>query len=262
MTPGNMFATQKSVLMARIANSASWFIWIAGISLINSVFAMTGSSHHFILGLGLTQLIDFIPKSTTGHAIAFGCDLLVAMTWVLFQWQGKQGKRWPFIVGVIFLVMDTLLLLVFQEWFSAAFHVYAVMQVFVGIRAASELSQVNTAERQQAELNSAQVGYAPAPGGVWPPPPGAAPAPGSWPPAQPVGAYLGEQPPSDNPGAYPGGPPDGSREAYPGGAPASNPGAYPGGAPASNLGAYLGGPPPAVAPGAPLNDPPPPEKRY
>jgi hypothetical protein len=181
MTPINAFATQKNAAVAKIANGASWFTWIAGMSMINAIIAATGSQWHFFLGLGLTEVIDYIPSSGIGHVIAFGCDLVVASFWLLFGVQAKQGKKWPFIVGISFYVLDALLLVFGKEWLAVAFHAYALFRIFPGLLAVSDLRRIETAERQQSAMMAAQIGYAPAPGGVWPPPP-VAPQP-AWPPA-------------------------------------------------------------------------------
>ena len=40
--------------VAQLKSGASWFYWIAGLSLINSIAAVSGGSWRFILGLGIT----------------------------------------------------------------------------------------------------------------------------------------------------------------------------------------------------------------
>ena len=50
---------QKNLALERqITNGANWFFWIAGLSLINSVLHLAGVSISFLIGLGLTELID------------------------------------------------------------------------------------------------------------------------------------------------------------------------------------------------------------
>src|SRR5216117_2936789 len=41
--------------MAQLKSGASWFYWIAGLSLINSIVAFTGGQWAFLFGLGITQ---------------------------------------------------------------------------------------------------------------------------------------------------------------------------------------------------------------
>src|ERR1044071_6443875 len=44
-----------AVLEKQLKGGGSWFYWIAGLSLVNSVLALSGSETRFILGLGITQ---------------------------------------------------------------------------------------------------------------------------------------------------------------------------------------------------------------
>jgi fatty acid desaturase len=41
-----------------IRSGANWFIWIAGLSLVNSALFAIGSNWAFFLGLGATQFVD------------------------------------------------------------------------------------------------------------------------------------------------------------------------------------------------------------
>src|SRR5688572_14273659 len=44
--------------VSRLKSSASWFYWIAGLSLINSISAFSGSSWRLFFGLGITHVIN------------------------------------------------------------------------------------------------------------------------------------------------------------------------------------------------------------
>ena len=45
---------------SRLKKGAGWFFWIAGLSILNSIIGLTGGGVNFILGLGLSQIIDAI----------------------------------------------------------------------------------------------------------------------------------------------------------------------------------------------------------
>src|SRR5216684_3778577 len=49
---------QKSRVLQALKGSASWFGMIAGLSVVNSILAMSGTSVRFIFGLGLSQIVD------------------------------------------------------------------------------------------------------------------------------------------------------------------------------------------------------------
>ena len=71
-------------------SGANWFFWIAGLSLVNSVILLTGSQWDFIVGLGITQIIDTIGLviaeeiGIAGKIIAGVFDIIAAGIVVLF----------------------------------------------------------------------------------------------------------------------------------------------------------------------------------
>jgi hypothetical protein len=67
-------------------SGASWFYWIAGLSLINSISALSGSDWRFIFGLGITQIFDGVAEGLPGggKAIILILDLFVAGLLVMF----------------------------------------------------------------------------------------------------------------------------------------------------------------------------------
>ena len=104
-----------------IKNGANWFYWIAGLSLINSAIALSGSGMRFILGLGVTQIIDGVAQgldSGAGLAVAVVLDLLAAAVFVFFGLFANKRFTWSFIAGMILYTMDGMIFLVFRDWFG------------------------------------------------------------------------------------------------------------------------------------------------
>src|SRR6185369_7816756 len=97
----------------------SWFYWIAGLSLVNSVLALSGSGMSFILGLGVTQIFDGLAQgmgSGAGLAVAVVLDLLAAAVFVFFGVFANKRHTWSFIVGMALYALDGLIYLVAQDW--------------------------------------------------------------------------------------------------------------------------------------------------
>ncbi|MBI4332353.1 MAG: hypothetical protein HY673_13855 [Chloroflexi bacterium] len=42
----------------RFKGGASWFYWIAGLSMLNTLFVIIGAGWTFFIGLGITQVVD------------------------------------------------------------------------------------------------------------------------------------------------------------------------------------------------------------
>jgi hypothetical protein len=136
----------------RAAGRASWFYWIAGLSLINSVISLSGGNFQFFLGLGITEIFDGVASGmgSAGKAVAFALDLLVAGVLVLMGVFASKGHLWAFIVGIGLLALDAVLVLILQLgfgsadtarnlWVSLALHGYVLFRLFQGMMVTREL---------------------------------------------------------------------------------------------------------------------------
>src|SRR6266516_3067348 len=63
------------VLEKQLKGGGSWFYWIAGLTLVNAVMALSGSGTRFILGLGLTQIFDKLAQRMSLLAVGVVLDL-------------------------------------------------------------------------------------------------------------------------------------------------------------------------------------------
>lgn len=120
--------------VVRLRSSASWFYWVAALSLVNSIVAVSGGNWRFIFGLGITQVFDGIGMNfeSAGRIIALGLDLLTAGLLVLFGIFANKSQMWAFLVGGILLALDGVLMLIAQDWIGVAFHAFVVFRLFQG----------------------------------------------------------------------------------------------------------------------------------
>lgn len=128
-------------LEARLKSGASWFYWIAAVSLINSIIVMTGKQWGFAIGLGITQVIDHTMANagTAARATAFTINLIAAGIVAGFGFFAIKKQTWAFIVGLIVLALDTVLTALLQAWISTAFHVWALVSIFMAFKASRAL---------------------------------------------------------------------------------------------------------------------------
>ena len=136
-------------------SGANWFYWITGLSVANTVIQFMGSDHSFIVGLGITQVVDAIGKGLSdgaveagsgafGHAfrvIGLGVDVVVLAAFVLFGWLAGKKRGWAFVVGMIFYGLDALLFVLLQQWMSVAFHAFALVGLWGGYAALRKLRE-------------------------------------------------------------------------------------------------------------------------
>jgi len=130
-------------------SGANWYFWIAGLSMINTIILMSGGQWSFIIGLGLTQIIDSIAlqmgAELVGFAkiIAFIIDLCIAGIFVLFGVFARKKHVWAFIVGMILYAFDGLLFLLIKDFMSLGFHVFALFFLFGGLKAVQEIKKLD-----------------------------------------------------------------------------------------------------------------------
>jgi hypothetical protein len=134
-----------------LRSGVDWFFWIAGFSLINSIAFRMGASISFVVGLGATQMIDGVFQELTREfggnlflILGFVMNLAVAAIFVAAGFLGRKRHRWAVIFGLLLYGFDTLILLAFQVWWGALFHVYALYFLVRGLIALNKIKKLET----------------------------------------------------------------------------------------------------------------------
>jgi hypothetical protein len=126
---------------AQLKSGASWFYWIAGLSLINSIAAFSGSSWRFIIGLGITQVFDELGSHLArgGSVVALALDVFTAGLFVLCGVFAHKAQSWAFILGIAVFALDGLIFLIGQSWLGVAFHLLVLYWLFRGFSACRQI---------------------------------------------------------------------------------------------------------------------------
>ena len=138
----------------RFEGGANWFFWIAGLSLVNTIIVMGGGTITFIVGLGITQIIDaFIAvfketmqvssvSATILNLVGFSLVVGVLSVFVLFGILARKQYQWAFIIGMIIYALDGLIFLAVGDTMSVGFHVFALFGLFGGLQALRKLKAI------------------------------------------------------------------------------------------------------------------------
>lgn len=128
-----------------IKSGAGWFVWVAALSMVNSLISSFGGSIRFIFGLGITQVVDAISHQAgnTGVVLDLVINGFVAGLFVLFWNFARKGERWAFLVGMVLYALDGLLLIMFKDILGIAFHAYALWRIYQGYAAANQLQALS-----------------------------------------------------------------------------------------------------------------------
>lgn len=151
MAPQDVIERMK--LEARCQSGARWFYWIAALSLITSIVALSGSHFGFIVSLGITQLVDALANrmasegGSVAKVVAIVFDVLVVGLFALVGYFASKKLAGVFIAGMVIYLLDALLFLVARDWLGIAFHAFALYSIFGGYQACVKL---NALERESA----------------------------------------------------------------------------------------------------------------
>src|SRR5499433_1765056 len=119
-----------------------WFYWIAGLSLINAALAFSGQQWRFILGLGLTQLVQEMAASGSAGTIGGLVGVALIVVFAVLGQRAVAGHQWAFLVGMILFGLDGLLFVLIQDWIGVAFHAFALLMIGRGYAAARQLPSI------------------------------------------------------------------------------------------------------------------------
>jgi hypothetical protein len=142
-------AVARIQLERRLRNGASWFYWIAGLSLLNSVTQWLGFGLDFLAGLAATQVIDGtisligqeLGLQANGWliALALPLDVLVAGMFAVLGKLAMKQHRGSYLIGIVLYALDGIVFLAFGAIPNFVFHLFALWGLFGGFRALRSL---------------------------------------------------------------------------------------------------------------------------
>jgi hypothetical protein len=138
-------------LRQRSLTGANWFYWVAGLSVVNSLIVAIGGQIQFVVGLGITLVVDAIcfgigqgnPNiAGVTRFFALGFAVFVALIVCAFGWLARRHYLVPFAIGMFLYLLDGLIFLYFRSWLSVAFHAFALYSMWLGFTASRELRRI------------------------------------------------------------------------------------------------------------------------
>jgi len=142
-----------------LKGAAGWFLWVAGLSMVNSLLSLSRVRFQFIFGLGIAQLVDALVRSVGGAS--FVLDVVIngflVGVFVVFFYFGRQGKKWAFRSGMVLYGLDGLLMLLFRAFLGVAFHAFALFMMNGGLVAISKLKELEQSSSSH-DLQGEQFG--------------------------------------------------------------------------------------------------------
>ncbi len=139
---------------------ANWFFWIAGLSVVNSVILIAGGNLNFIIGLGITQIVDGIAMAlansvdpgsgTIIRVLALFVNLVIAGIFAIFGSLARKKYKWSFVIGMSLYAADSLIFLIIFDILSMGFHLIALYGLYRGLIASQRLDELQLAPPRES----------------------------------------------------------------------------------------------------------------
>ena len=133
-------------LLQRRGSGGSWFYWIGGASILNSVLNAAGSQWGLVVGLGVTYLIDGVAQGLSETVrtpiYAFIIDLAIASGFLLIGRAARRGSLGWYAVGIGLYLLDGLVFVLGPDLLGIAVHAIGIYGLISGWRATRSLRQL------------------------------------------------------------------------------------------------------------------------
>ena len=138
----------RHVSRTSVKHGANWFIWLAVLSVINSLLVYYLEIRNTPLALGITQWLDGTAggwnNALSGVAMTEGAlatNILVAVALAGFGFLARRGSDFAFVLGMFLYIVDALLVLGLKDFFGFTFHVFALFFLFKGLLASRHVRE-------------------------------------------------------------------------------------------------------------------------
>ena len=147
-------------LQRQMKSGAYNFYWIAGLSMVNSLFFIFGTRSNFVVGLGITQFMDTMAYNLAQsypntvllvRLIGLVPDLFICSVFIICGYFAQKGLRWAFISGMLLYGLDGILTLVSQDLIGFGFHLFFLWFLFTGVQALDKLKKINPETASNAD---------------------------------------------------------------------------------------------------------------
>ena len=127
-------------IIQRIHSGAGWFSAVGLFSFLNTLLGLFKTSRRFVIGLGATQIIDYIAmqlsQNSNNHTLFIvmniGLNLLIAGIFLVLGWFAKREHGWAWLVGMALYLIDTGIMVWIQYWPGVIFHIIALVSMLLG----------------------------------------------------------------------------------------------------------------------------------
>jgi hypothetical protein len=134
-------AAAQAETTGALHKGANWLFLIGGLSVVNTVSLIGGSTWIFLGGLGVTEIAAAIAMQfgTRGQLVGLFVNLWATGFFVCLGIFARKGQKWAFITGMALYGADALVVLFLQQWIMLLFHGFVFFRLYQGFSSCNEL---------------------------------------------------------------------------------------------------------------------------
>jgi len=133
----------RHVTRTSVLHGADWFIWLAVLSVINSLIVYFYNTPNTPIALGITQWVDGTTTAfnSTMTMSALAINLLIAGALAMFGLLARRGSDIAFVVGIFVYVIDAFLMIGMKDFFGFGFHLLGLFFLVKGLLASRHIRE-------------------------------------------------------------------------------------------------------------------------
>jgi hypothetical protein len=147
-------AAQRTRGEMLVQRSAGWFLFVALISLINSILYFLDFHVEFLvrlwggLGLAVTEVVPVLARRSGGviPILALIFSVVISALFIVLWKFARKGNLGAFYAGAGLYALDAIWILISRIYVNVAFHAIALFFMLGGVYGISRLQQLKQAE--------------------------------------------------------------------------------------------------------------------
>ncbi len=135
---------QPHEIIEQAKKARGWFAAIAAFSFVNSLLITFGAKVSFVIGLGVTQVVDAVvaaireeagaSSATALSVIGLAINLCILGLVMVIWWACGKGSKMAYIIGMVLYGLDGLLFVLVADWIGVGFHAFFLFMLWGGYR--------------------------------------------------------------------------------------------------------------------------------
>jgi hypothetical protein len=137
---------ERSSLTRTIKRRADYFFGIAALSVVNAIILLcTGTGISYFTGFGATSaLLVFSTWENFLTVTIVPAAVFITALFILLGIYGRKFHSWAFVTGFFIYAIDSLFLILVEDWGSVILHCIIIFFIYQGLNATSQYNKLKS----------------------------------------------------------------------------------------------------------------------